>query len=141
MQLPGEDRLVTDLQQWLHNLGIRGEHGHAMASDIADYVLTGANLNVTNGLSPSDKADARAIFEGKIDGRGACHYCAGIHAHVAGLDPAHQPCPRVKRWRRHEGGSGDVLEVEFWPSTEAWESSVVFPVDVYDGGSNDSEEE
>lgn len=80
-------------------------------------------------LPPEARADARQIFEGKVEGRTACHFCAGIHAHVAGLQPRQQPCPRVKRIERHSDGT--VLAVEHWPPGR-WESDVVFPRDVYD---------
>lgn len=80
-------------------------------------------------LTAEERETARAIFEGEIEGRSACHFCAGIHSHVAGLPPQLQPCPRVKRVERHVDGT--VLVVEFWrPGT--WESDVIFPEDVYE---------
>lgn len=86
-----------------------------------------------DGLTPDQKADARAIFEGTAE-RGACHFCAGIHAFVAGLPDSRQPCPRVKRVEWHPDGT--VLTVEHWPPGR-WEHDVIFPADVYD----DDEEE
>ena len=80
-------------------------------------------------LSAEEKADARAIFQGEVEGVTACHYCAGIHARVAGLAPDQQPCPRIKRLERHPDGS--VTAVEFWPPG-TWEFDTVFPHDAYD---------
>lgn len=80
-------------------------------------------------LSSEAKDAAREIFEGRVDGKGACHFCAGIHSSVAGLDPKWQPCPRIKRIERHVDGS--VLVVEFW-EPGLWEGDVIFPSDVYD---------
>jgi hypothetical protein len=80
-------------------------------------------------LSADEKADARAIFEGKTSGVQACHFCAGIHARVAGLEPHQQPCPRVKRIERHPDGS--VLAVEYW-RPGAREMRIVYPADAYD---------
>lgn len=82
-------------------------------------------------LTAADKASARAIFEGRTEGRAACQWCAGIHAQVAGLPPMWQPCPRIKRVERHTDGS--VLVVEHWPPG-TWEADVIFPADVYDEG-------
>ena len=85
-------------------------------------------------LSPEEKADARAIFTGAAtDGGGnpieACHYCGGLHARVAGLQPDWQPCPRIKRIERHVDGT--VLVVEHWPPG-IWETDVIFPRDAFD---------
>jgi hypothetical protein len=80
-------------------------------------------------LSPEAKEAAREIFEGRVDSKTACHYCAGIHASVAGLEPVRQPCPRIKRVERHPDGS--VLVVEFW-EPGIWEDDVIFPSDVYE---------
>lgn len=85
-------------------------------------------------MTEQDKAEARAIFEGK-DGQGACHFCGGIHARVAGLEPHWQPCPRVKRIERHADGT--VLVVEHWPPGR-WEADVIFPADVYEDTDNDT---
>ena len=79
-------------------------------------------------LTEQDKADARAIFEGKVEGRSACHFCGGIHARVAGLEPHRQPCPRIKRIERHPDGT--VLVVEHWPPGR-WEGDIIFPDHAY----------
>lgn len=80
-------------------------------------------------LSDEEKEAAREIFEGRVDGKTACHFCAGIHAAVAGLEAHRQPCPRIRRIERHPDGT--VLVLEFWPPGR-WESSVIFPEDVYE---------
>lgn len=82
-----------------------------------------------DGLTPEHRADARAIFEGAVEGRSACHFCAGIHATVAGMPFDRQPCPRVRRVEWHPDGT--VLSVEYWPPGR-WEHDVIFPSDVYD---------
>lgn len=79
-------------------------------------------------LTNEDKTAAREIFEGKVEGKSACVFCAGIHASVAGLTPQWQPCPRVKRIERHADGT--PLIIEHWPLGR-WESDVIFPADVY----------
>lgn len=81
-----------------------------------------------DGLTPDQRADARAIFEGAAADRSACHFCAGIHATVAGVPSNRQPCPRVKRVEWHPDGT--VLSVEYW-APGRWESDVIFPADVY----------
>jgi hypothetical protein len=86
-------------------------------------------LSQDEALTSEHKADARLIFEGRVDGRTACHYCAGIHAHVAGLLMELQPCPRIKRIERHNNGT--LAAVEYWPLGE-WEQDVIFPGDVYE---------
>jgi len=80
-------------------------------------------------LSDHQKKLAREIFEGEIEGRSACVYCAGIHSHVANVDAYWQPCPRIRRIERHPDGS--ILVLEFWPNGD-WEDNVIFPDDVYD---------
>lgn len=80
-------------------------------------------------MSPEDKAAARLIFEGKDSDTKACHFCAGLHASVAGLTPGNQPCPRVRKLEFHLGG--EVASVEFWPPGR-WERDVLFPAEVYD---------
>lgn len=82
-----------------------------------------------DGLSEEAKAQAREIFEGKVEGVTACQFCAGIHARVAGLDAAWQPCPRIKRVERHSDGT--ILVIEHW-EPGSWERNVIFPDDVYD---------
>lgn len=81
-------------------------------------------------LTPSERAEARMIFEGRMEGVTACWYCGGIHTRVTNLPAQMQPCPRVKRIEWHHDGS-TVLAVEFWANGE-WEDSVVFPADVWD---------
>jgi len=80
-------------------------------------------------LSSAEKAAAKEIFEGELENRSACVYCAGIHAHVAKLDAYWQPCPRIRRIERHPDGS--ILVLEFWPNGD-WEQEVIFPDDVYE---------
>jgi len=80
-------------------------------------------------LTPDQKADAQAIFEGRIEGRTACHHCAGIHYHVAKLPMDRQPCPRIKRIEHHPDGSR--IAVEYWQNG-SWESDVVFPAEAYE---------
>lgn len=81
-------------------------------------------------LTPEEKSAARDIFEGRIEGKSACMFCAGIHASVASLDSRWQPCPRIKRIERHVDGT--PLVIEHWRPGE-WEADVIFPADVYDG--------
>lgn len=80
-------------------------------------------------LSDDERDAARSIFEGQVEGKSACHFCAGIHATVAGLESHRQPCPRIHRIERHTDGT--VLVLEFWPPGH-WEDNVIFPHDVYD---------
>lgn len=80
-------------------------------------------------LSPEEMAEARSIFRGIVEGVSACRFCAGIHARVAKLDEWFQPCPRIKRIEWYADGA-TMQAVEFWPNGE-WESSVVFPDDVW----------
>ena len=80
-------------------------------------------------MNEEDKAQARDIFEGKLEGVSACQFCAGIHARVAGLASDWQPCPRIKRIERHSDGT--ILVLEHWPPGR-WETNVIFPGDVYD---------
>lgn len=82
-----------------------------------------------DGLSEEVKAQARDIFEGKVDGVTECQFCAGIHPRVTGLDVSWQPCPRIKRIERHSDGT--ILVIENWPPGR-WEHNVIFPDDVYD---------
>lgn len=72
---------------------------------------------------------ARQIFEGKVEGKSACHFCAGIHATVAGLAFSRQPCPRVKRIEWHADGT--VLVLEYWPPDQWNDEDTIFPNDVY----------
>lgn len=82
----------------------------------------------SSSLTEQQREDAKKIFQGEVEGVSACHFCGGIHAHVAGIAQHWQPCPRVKRVERHSDGS--VLVVEHWePGT--WEKDVIFPADVY----------
>lgn len=73
---------------------------------------------------------ARQIFEGRVEGKSACHFCAGIHATVAGLAASRQPCPRVKRVEWHVDGT--VLVVEYWSPSQWNDENTIFPHDVYD---------
>lgn len=63
-----------------------------------------------------------------------CVFCAGIHDIVAGLDPWLQPCPRIKKIDRLQGG--ELVSVEFWPPGH-WEARVAFlsddPAEELDG--------
>jgi hypothetical protein len=81
-------------------------------------------------FSREESDSAREIFEGRVDGKTACHFCAGIHATVAGLMPTRQPCPRVKRLEWHVDGT--VLVLEYWPPSEWADENTIFPHDVYD---------
>lgn len=80
-------------------------------------------------LTEAEKADARELFEGRVDGRTACQHCGGIHAHVVGLPSGWQPCPRIRKIERHTDGA--IIAVEYWPNG-AWEADVIFPGHVYD---------
>lgn len=82
-----------------------------------------------DGLSDEVKAQARDIFEGKVEGVTECQFCAGIHPRVTGLDISWQPCPRIKRIERHTDGS--ILVIEHW-EPGSWEHNVIFPDDVFD---------
>lgn len=79
-------------------------------------------------LTPEEVAAARAIFEGREEGRSGCVHCAGIHDQVRGVPSWRQPCPRVKHAVWHADGT--LLEVEYWPRSE-WIDAVIFPCDVY----------
>lgn len=81
-------------------------------------------------LTNEEQDAARAIFEGRIEGKTACHYCAGIHATVANLTAARQPCPRVRRIEWHVDGT--ALNVEYWSPNEWADENTVFPHDVYE---------
>lgn len=107
-----------------------------MMPDISRTLGDFMSQPTTSRLSAEDRAAAREIFEGRIDGKTACHFCAGIHATVAALDPKWQPCPRIKRIERHPDGS--VLAVEFW-EPGIWEADVIFPSDAYDDHEDDPE--
>lgn len=84
-------------------------------------------------LTTEQKEVARAIFMGESE-RSACHFCAGIHAAVAGLPPSRQPCPRIRKAEWHPDGT--VLNVEFWPPGD-WEADVIFPDDVFEDDEED----
>lgn len=92
-------------------------------------MTTSKNLTMSE-ISQDNLATAREIFEGHADGKTACHFCAGIHASVAGLMPSRQPCPRVKRVEWHADGT--VLVLEYW-SPNLWnDENTIFPHDVYE---------
>lgn len=80
-------------------------------------------------LTGEERDAAKLIFEGKVEGKTACHYCAGIHATVANLAASRQPCPRIRRIEWHADGT--VLNVEFWPPNEWADENTIFPHDVY----------
>lgn len=81
-------------------------------------------------MSDDDKAQARAIFEGKHPDRRACEHCGGIHA---------RSCPRVKseRFVYSHSAPTDISrvvesEIRYWPPG-TWETDdVTFPEDVYE---------
>jgi len=81
-------------------------------------------------LSAEEQQAARDIFEGKVEGKSACHYCAGIHATVANLAASRQPCPRIKRIQWHADGT--VLELEYHHPGDWADENTIFPHDVYD---------
>lgn len=133
MPFPDREQLLFDTGQWMHVLGFRGDLGSAMAEQIVDFLVSHDPLIHHQGqreLTPEEKADARAIFEGNVKERSACYFCAGLHSQVAGLQPMQQPCPRIKKLSRHTDGV-TVLDIEHWPPGE-WESDVLFPSDVYE---------
>lgn len=84
----------------------------------------------TPRLSDEERTVARDIFEGKVEGKSACHFCAGLHATVAGLAPSRQPCPRIKRVEWHADGT--VLVVEYHHPGDWADENTIFPHDVYD---------
>ena len=75
-------------------------------------------------FTPEQRADARAIFEGKIADRKACEYCGGVHL---------RSCPRVRHsrvvWKPDLTGMLEQ-EIWFWPPG-TWESDVLFADQVY----------
>lgn len=81
-------------------------------------------------LTPQQKADARAIFEGRHPERRACEHCGGIHA---------RSCPRLKSehtWYSHNVNTDATIvtehEIKYWPPGD-WESAdITFPEEVYD---------
>lgn len=81
-------------------------------------------------LTDDQKAEARKIFEGQVEGKSACYHCAGLHDPVAKLSSDRQPCPRVKKIEY--APTGQVIAVEYWPNSEGWMANVLFPRDVYD---------
>ena len=81
-------------------------------------------------LTDEERDAAREIFEGRVEGKTACHFCAGIHATVAGLAPTRQPCPRVKRIEWHADGT--VLVLEYHHPSDWADENTIFPHDVYD---------
>jgi hypothetical protein len=87
-------------------------------------------------LSAEEQAAARAIFEGKAEGKTACHFCAGIHATVANLPPSRQPCPRIKRIEWHPDGT--VLVLEYHHPGDWADENTIFPHDVYDAEDTDA---
>lgn len=82
-------------------------------------------------LTDEERDAAREIFEGRVEGKTACHFCAGIHATVAGLSASRQPCPRVKRIEWHADGT--VLVLEYHHPSDWADENTIFPHDVYDG--------
>lgn len=75
-------------------------------------------------FTPEQKADARAIFEGKVADRKVCEFCGGVHLRA---------CPRVKRSRVvYKPDLTGILEQE-WEYWEpgSWESDVLFADQVY----------
>lgn len=89
-------------------------------------------------LSAAQMAEARLIFEGRMEGVTACWYCGGIHTRVTNLPAQMQPCPRVKRIEWSPNGE-TIASVEFWPNGD-WEDSVVFPSDVWDEDEEEPED-
>lgn len=130
LPLPDREELLQEWAQWLRYRGFKDSIGESMAEQIVEFIYTHESLIVPQELTAQQKSDARDIFEGKVSDRQACHHCAGLHPQVAGLQPEQQPCPRIKRIKRHTDGT-TTLDVEYWPNGE-WEADVVFPGDVYD---------
>lgn len=130
MTLPDREAFLGDVSTWMFHLGFRGDSADSLAAQIADFLYANEPLMMPQELTPEQKAEAREIFEGRNESRSSCHFCAGLHYQVAGLPPAQQPCPRIKKIERHTDGL-TVLSVSYWPNGE-WETDVVFPGDVYD---------
>lgn len=94
-----------------------------------------ATEQFTQDISEASRETAKKIFEDQVDGKSACHFCAGIHAFVAGLSPTRQPCPRVKRIEWHTDGT--VLVLEYWPPSQWRDENTIFPHDVYEEDEDD----
>jgi hypothetical protein len=130
MPLPDPENLLFEWTSHFRHFGFDGARSESLARQVRDFIFANEPLMLPRELSPEEKADARDIFEGKVKDRQACLHCAGLHPQVAGLVPEQQPCPRIKRIKRHTDAT-TILDVEYWPNGE-WESDVVFPGDVYE---------
>lgn len=137
MPTPSEEELIAEWSAHLRHMGFPRNDSESMAQQICGYILANEPLTHPREMSSEEKADAREIFEGAVDGIHACYHCGGIHVRVNGLLPEQQPCPRIKRIKRHTDGT-TILDVEYWPNGE-WESDVVFPADVY--GDDETEDD
>lgn len=92
------------------------------------------HLGHTDQIEDAVKAESRRAFEGRLEGKTACHHCGGLHGWVAGLHAWQQPCPRIKKVVRN--GDGQATDVEYWPPG-TWERGIIFPDDVFDEDEND----
>jgi hypothetical protein len=81
-------------------------------------------------MTPDEKAAAREIFEGKVEGKTACIHCTGLHDTLAKRQPDQQPCPRVRKIEYHP--NGNLAAVEYWGPHDGWDRDIVFPRQVYD---------
>lgn len=72
-------------------------------------------------LTPDEKIALRAVFPTRPES--ACKHCGGYHLRA---------CPRIKRiaWIGEGAGTGNEVEVEYWPAFD--DENIIWPEDVYD---------
>jgi hypothetical protein len=75
---------------------------------------------VADSLTPEQRRQAQAIFEGK--GTVApCMHCGGVHLRA---------CPRVRKITWHSDGT--CLGAEYWPAGQWSDEGIVWPEDAYE---------
>lgn len=74
-------------------------------------------------LSDEQRRILRAVFPTRPDS--ACEDCGGFHL---------RSCPRIKlqRWIGEGAGTGNRVEVEYWPSGQYDDEETIYPEDVWD---------
>lgn len=75
-----------------------------------------------SALKPEDRKRIQAVFSDTPDS--SCKHCGGYHLRA---------CPRIKlmKWEGQGAGTGNVIEVEYWPSGEYDDSETLYPEDVF----------
>jgi len=79
-------------------------------------------------LTEDEKTALRAVFPDRPDS--ACTDCGGYHLRA---------CPRIKlqRWIGEGAGTGNRVEVEYWPSGQYDDDETIYPEDVWSEADNE----